>query len=339
MRLSRTRIQPSAKLQLPPGRDPHATLIEAFAGVIAFAEAQHALAAEDPVRAVHQARKSLRRARTMLRLLRPTLDDAVWRGLHGRLRAAMEPTSALRDGDVLGDTLALLTDETDDRKLARSADKALALLEAQRAGAADRSAAAPAKAAATVDKHSSDGPAPHAVARAQHILQVAVHDAAQVAEELHRALPADVAPRAPHRGLRERYKAARRALDGVARPDAVVLACLDPVHDVRKRIKELRYGLELLVDEPGISTGARAARRQAHKEAATLSTDYGALADLGALDVWLDGPGAALKGKHKRRLRAAADARVQATAARTVRRTARGLLADKPKQWARALDL
>ena len=51
--------------------------------------------------AVHSARKSLKKARAMLRLLRPSIGDKVYRRENTALRDAARPLSAVRDAKVL----------------------------------------------------------------------------------------------------------------------------------------------------------------------------------------------------------------------------------------------
>jgi CHAD domain-containing protein len=59
---------------------------------------------------VHEARKSLKKARASMRLLRPALKAATYQGLNTALRDAARPLSAARDSKVLLDTLRTLTD-------------------------------------------------------------------------------------------------------------------------------------------------------------------------------------------------------------------------------------
>src|SRR5262249_11482283 len=54
---------------------------------------------------VHRARRSLKKARAALRLMRPGITDAQYRGLNATLRDAARPLSQVRDSKVLLDTL------------------------------------------------------------------------------------------------------------------------------------------------------------------------------------------------------------------------------------------
>jgi CHAD domain-containing protein len=57
---------------------------------------------------VHRARKGLKKARASLRLLKPTLKPADYRRIEEALRDAAKPLSAARDATVLPDTLRML---------------------------------------------------------------------------------------------------------------------------------------------------------------------------------------------------------------------------------------
>lgn len=61
--------------------------------------------AADPVVAVHEARKSLKKTRAVLRLAQPELDKRSYRRENRSLRDAGRAVSAVRDGDVMVETL------------------------------------------------------------------------------------------------------------------------------------------------------------------------------------------------------------------------------------------
>jgi CHAD domain-containing protein len=63
-------------------------------------------AADDAVTSVHEARKCLKRARALLRFVRPLLDNAAFKAMNGTLRDVGRALSGTRDLDVLGLTLA-----------------------------------------------------------------------------------------------------------------------------------------------------------------------------------------------------------------------------------------
>jgi CHAD domain-containing protein len=61
---------------------------------------------EDPAKAVHEARKDLKKARSLLRLARPELPRAVYRRENTVLRDTGRSLSGARDADVLVETVA-----------------------------------------------------------------------------------------------------------------------------------------------------------------------------------------------------------------------------------------
>lgn len=66
---------------------------------------------DDPVEAVHAARKHLKKARALLRLVREQLGDDVYRSENGALRDAAARLSQTRDADVLVATVEALADD------------------------------------------------------------------------------------------------------------------------------------------------------------------------------------------------------------------------------------
>ena len=64
----------------------------------------------DPVTAVHDARKSLKKTRALLRLVRPGLPNRVYRRENGTLRDAARLVSGARDADVLVETVGALAE-------------------------------------------------------------------------------------------------------------------------------------------------------------------------------------------------------------------------------------
>jgi CHAD domain-containing protein len=62
----------------------------------------------DPATAIHEARKDIKKARALLRLYRSELEREIHRRENGILRDAGRELSALRDDDVLRDTIAEL---------------------------------------------------------------------------------------------------------------------------------------------------------------------------------------------------------------------------------------
>ncbi len=72
----------------------------------------------DPVVAVHEARKSLKRTRALLRLARPALGETVYRRENTQLRDAGRLLSSARDIDVMRETLARLEARLSDNRKA-----------------------------------------------------------------------------------------------------------------------------------------------------------------------------------------------------------------------------
>jgi CHAD domain-containing protein len=65
---------------------------------------------EDPVKAVHEARKHLKKTRALLRLVRPALGSQAYRRENGALRDAGLALSGTRDADVLVQTAGKLAE-------------------------------------------------------------------------------------------------------------------------------------------------------------------------------------------------------------------------------------
>jgi len=210
----------------------------AFAGVIGYARAMAAEVQQEPVRAVHEYRKALRRARAVVRLSRPLMGEGGYRSLVHDLRVALRGTSPLRDAAVLLQTLALLPDE-DKTRPARKALTALLEAEPSVAGAPE------------VELRRS--------------LQIVVPLPARFLA----FLPESLRWRELRAGLERSYRRTRRARKSAfrSREDA-------DVHAFRKRVKELRYQLELLD-----ATGVGKPRRD-HRALALLAETLGEVTDL-----------------------------------------------------------
>ena len=100
------------------------------------------LGGEAPLRdeSVHEARKALKRARAMLRLMRGEIGDAVYRRANLRLRDAARPLSRLRDAKVLLDVVAKLRADDKSGELATLEEKLHREREAARREVAERPA-------------------------------------------------------------------------------------------------------------------------------------------------------------------------------------------------------
>ena len=216
-------------------------LSSAFAGVIGYARAMVDEARRDPVRAVHEYRKALRRARAVLRLSRPLLGEGCFRELLHELRLALRGTSPLRDAAVMAQTLQGLPDLVRTRR-ARRAMRELLAVEARSDASAERIALELSRSAQIV---------------------------APLPVRFLACLPQDVRWRQVREALERSLKRARRARREARRGGED-----QQVHAFRKRVKELRYQLELLeAAQPG-------KLRRDHRDLATLAEALGEVTDL-----------------------------------------------------------
>ncbi|HEX5146146.1 MAG TPA: CHAD domain-containing protein [Conexibacter sp.] len=90
-------------------------------------------AGDDPVAAIHQARKHLKKARALLRLVRPALGKDAYRRENDALREAARALSSTRDADVLAQTAATLAGHGVGRVPAEAIEELRAALEAEAA--------------------------------------------------------------------------------------------------------------------------------------------------------------------------------------------------------------
>ncbi|MDO8209320.1 CHAD domain-containing protein [Conexibacter sp. CPCC 206217] len=217
---------------------------------------------EDPAKAIHEARKHLKKSRALLRLVRPALGDDVYRRENDALREIAGMLSATRDADVLVATVDALAE----RSIGRlpSADfgalhdalvAEAAAARAPGATAGDAPTATAAGAAPATDATTAEAPAAAA-------LQLrAIH--ARVEE-----WPLDDSDwdtvvagisRAYRRGARERERAE-------AEPT------VEHLHDWRKRVKDLWYHQRLL--KPAWTEVLDAYAEQAHVLSELLGDDH-----------------------------------------------------------------
>jgi len=209
--------EPSAtkRLTLPADLPLSASMERALAGVVRYAQDQVARAAKDPEKAVHEFRKSARRARAVVKLWRPTLGAERFQELNDACRQAVRETSSLRDADVL---LAHVVAQQRTPETQPVLDALEAHLRRQRdeaQGTRDVDAALRAGAALL----------------------------ASLPQRFADALPAEVGLDELQVALAESFRRARRA-----RKQAKSTRSDDALHAWRKRTKELRYQLELLSD-------------------------------------------------------------------------------------------
>lgn len=196
------------RLSLSPDLPVGDGIIAALRGVIAYADECVTTAEDAPMLAVHEFRKSVRRARAVCRLLEPFADRDAIAAAQDALRAAQLATSSQRDTDVLPHVLRRLP-------LPPVFGAAVAL----RLFTRELYPAAQAPAAVLLHEH----------ARAV----VAVVDG------LADGLPRKVRWSDMRNGLHLTYRRARRALRKSRRNET-------EFHRWRKRNKELVYQLELL---------------------------------------------------------------------------------------------
>jgi CHAD domain-containing protein len=236
------RRKSGGKLRLPRRRPLRAGVVAAFGRVLAAARRFARASAEDSASSVHEYRKSIRRARAVVALLRPALGPRAERGLRRRLREAFEVTGAFRDADVLQTTLSALPPVPED-DLARHAIAVSFELD-QRRSRRDASEAL-ARGLASV-------------AALPAVLDVCL-DPAFSAHDL-------------ERGLLRLRRRERRALEQARKSRGV-----QDFHEWRKRLKELRYAIELVA-----SSGARELQER-EKKLGNLARDLGSVTDLTVL--------------------------------------------------------
>ena len=252
-------------------------LLASFSGVLLAARRAASGAASEPVESVHDFRKSLRRARSVVALLRPALGRTAADGLVEELRRAFRVTGDLRDSDVLTTTLASLSDEDPE-------------LFVEAAEIAARLGAAPAKAP---DK----------------VLMEVIPILRRLPAALEVTLPREYSTPDLENGLARSYRRAQRAWLDANRSRS------DPdFHGWRKRVKELRYQVELLA-----STGSRSLKTR-EKPLGDLARDLGEATDLAVLCRQIEGLSAngevGPAGRLLDRARAAVRARSDALLAR-----------------------
>ena len=221
---------------MPRGVPLREGLLVAFGRILSHARACARRAAEEPVESVHEFRKSVRRARALVSLVRPSLGKSAAHGIAAELRRAFAETGPLRDADILLVTLRSI--EADDPH--RGAVEEVLERERLRDGA---SAAA-------------------ALRTGSKILQ-------PLPGALRVTLRRDFAMDDLARGIARGY---RRSQDALIR--AAETRLLIDLHEWRKRVKELRYEIELLA-----SSGSPESR-QREKKLSALAEELGRVTDL-----------------------------------------------------------
>jgi len=214
-------------------------MLLAFSRILGAARRAARGAAADPVAAVHEYRKSLRRARALIAVLSPSLGKKATRGFVRRLRAAFRPTSALRDADVLLATLRAVPAAAED-DLERHAIEVALELEQRRS-----------------------------LAETAEVLAPGVRSLATLPGALEVTLDPEFSTRDLERGFARSRRRERRALERARETQAD-----EDLHAWRKRVKELRYQVELLA-----STGSRELKKR-EKALGELAQELGDVTDL-----------------------------------------------------------
>ena len=244
----RRRAPGGSKLTMRRGVPLRDAVLVGFRRIVAYARAAARRASADPIESVHDFRKSVRRARAVVSLLRPSLGRIAAGGVTHELRRAFGPTGALRDTHIRADTLRNFPSDDPSR------DAILRALEEEAGG--------------------ESAPAGKVLDAGSRILQ----PLPLVLEvTLPRAYTMDDLARGVARGWRRTRRALKRATATGLDAD---------FHEWRKRVKELRYQVELLA-----STGSAELKRR-EKALADLAQELGRVTDLIVL-------GAALRSRQE----------------------------------------
>ncbi len=224
------------RLKAPRGVPLREAMLSAFTAIIATARGTVRHVALEPEEALHDFRKSVRRARALVSLLRPALGRTAAAGLSGELRAAFRATGALRDADILIATLRSVASDDPSRPIV---ERALA------------------------QEQSRDG------ARAAEALAAGSRVLRPLPDVLRVTLPQAFSMDDLARGLARSSRRVRATL-----AEAVEAGTSAAFHEWRKRVKELRYQIELLA-----SSGSAALKRR-EKALASLAEELGKVTDL-----------------------------------------------------------
>jgi CHAD domain-containing protein len=195
------------------------------------------------VESVHEYRKSIRRARAVIALLKPALGKTAARGFARELRRAFAETGAFRDADVLLTTLERVPGD----------DPAVPTI------------------AAALGREGTPGGEAAALA-----LEAGSRILRPLPEALRVTLPETFAMDDLAQGL---SRSVRRVQDTLAR--ATQSGIDSDFHEWRKRVKELRYQIEMLA-----SSGSAALKRR-EKALASLAEDLGETTDFIVLEAAL----------------------------------------------------
>jgi hypothetical protein len=222
----------------------HARTCAAFEAAIGAALDAATRVDQDPVESVHEFRRSARRARAIVAALRDELPGPARREMTATLRAAIRDTGALRDRDVLPETLSTLP-------VRRGTEEARATLEGE------------------LLQRRVDERRPRSRAR---LLAVAAARLAPLPERFAATLPPELDDDAIGEGVERLARRARKAVRAaLAHPHRMVVA-----HEARKRMRQLAAAHDALI-------GDAAATRDRADRLARLSKAFGATLDLEVL--------------------------------------------------------
>lgn len=221
---------PGKRLALPVDMPLRRGLRIAWADMLDYAQSQEERVAHDHVTAVHEFRKSIRRCRSMLRLLRKSLPPETYQRLRDELRAIHRSTSRLRDRDVVLQTLDGLGDVPDSSRL-------------------DADIVEPARATIVTAEPVNPETARQTLEQARPKIRAAK-------KRLGKALAKKVRWKVVAADLERTYRRARDDMRATERGmgDEVI-------HDWRKRTKELMYQIELLLHGAERGKGRKLRRR------------------------------------------------------------------------------
>ncbi len=224
------------KLAMPRGIPLREGMVIAFERILSHARASVRRALVDPEESVHDFRKSVRRARALVSLVQPSLGKRAASGIAGELKRAFGQTGPLRDADILLETLRSVPAEDPGRTAIEE----------------------------TLDRERQrDGE------KAAEALRTGARTLKPLPGAFRVTLPQDFAMDDLARGLSRGYRRAQEALQR-----AGTTRLLIDLHEWRKRVKELRYEIELLA-----SSGSSESR-QREKRFSTLAEDLGRVTDL-----------------------------------------------------------
>lgn len=290
------------RLSLPVGRPLRDGLIISFDDILSHARRWALDAPDDPVTAVHEYRKSIRRARSMLCMLRSLMTRRDYNELATTLRDLHRATSAQRDRDVLIDTVNKLG-------LAAVVPRLMARLQPPRSGRDDES--------------DGDLATESAAQRSIDLLQDGARRLEPLSGAFGAALPAEVSWKDLTDGIQKTYRRARRDMNATLHSTDD-----ERLHDWRKRNKELVYQVELLAGNAGYREGDRVRKRLAR-----LSERLGEIVDIIVLAEAADRLADDTEGLYTAKTTARAKKK------RIRRALERGaiLMNDKPKSFARRL--